>query len=240
MSANHFRRKAREDHTLEYLRECLTPDFEQGTLRWAVRPEHHFRYGWYQRQWNRRHAGNVAGSNDRVSGWRISIDGITHSLGRLLWAFHHDRWPERHILHKNGDGSDYKIDNLVERPRTNTLPKSTVERRDRNGRPLRSSSRSGVVGVYPVMVDRRHTGRWLAKSKGAYLGTFGTIEEAAEAKHRADLLLGHAEVTSEDADPPTNHPIDPGLSPVPSSSSPSRYSPPPMEVFDVDLPDFLK
>ena len=89
----------------------------------------------------------------------LNVEGMKVRAARLAWFYVTGTWPDRAIAHKNGDRADCRFDNLLlggvmpGRKRIHLLPK----------------------GVY------RKRGRYEAKIRGQNLGTFLTVEEAAEA-----------------------------------------------------------
>lgn len=93
---------------------------------------------------------------------------------RAIWAMKMGHWPDE-VDHINGDPADNRIENL------RSVSHSV------NGRnlKLKANNRSGFCGVHQAP-----SGRWKAlitvNRKSITLGTFDTIEEAAEARSIAE------------------------------------------------------
>jgi hypothetical protein len=98
----------------------------------------------------------------------------------LAWALHHGEWPTDQIDHKNHVRSDNRIENL--RVVTNLINSQNLSPRPNN--------KSGVMGVHWHVQSRK----WMAKIKyqgrTIYLGTYADLQEAADARKRAELAFG--------------------------------------------------
>lgn len=90
--------------TQDRLKELLDYDPETGVFRWKASK----RYGH-----NGKIAGKIGGGTYRYAS--IGIDGHYHGIARLAWLFVHGKWPEKQLRFLNGDASDAKISNLIER-----------------------------------------------------------------------------------------------------------------------------
>lgn len=85
--------KADVDSMLDY-------DAEAGVLRWK-RSKDRKVFG-----------GRMAGSMQEDGAIRVKIHGHTHQAHRLVWLVHYGEFPKENIVHKNGDKSDNRIENL--------------------------------------------------------------------------------------------------------------------------------
>lgn len=105
----------------------------------------------------------------------ISIFGIHIRPARLAWLLHHGDWPPDGywIDHINGIKADNRITNL------------------RLATPTQNQQNKGGYGTYPKGVTWRNRKEkpWQAKiradGKRIHLGSFATMEEAAEAYRKA-------------------------------------------------------
>lgn len=126
--------------------------------------------------------GEVAGSINKVSGYRaIMVDGRAHRAHRLVWLWHHGKFPDHEIDHVDRDKQNNRIENLRD-------VSSMLNKLNR-----RSYAASGFKGV------RMQRGRFFAQiaifGKTVCLGIFDSPEEAHEVfkqVHR-DLYWQHSE-----------------------------------------------
>lgn len=99
--------------------------------------------------------------------WVINIRRRRYFAHRLVWAFHHGRWPAHEIDHINGDKFDNRIENLRDVPRR--VNKQNI-RKANAGNP-------GLLGTHLF-----RNGRWKASinidGHNRHLGYFDTTEEA--------------------------------------------------------------
>lgn len=170
--------------TLEWLRSALDYDATTGRLTWKVRSQESFWGGdayreGVARRWNREKAGREAG-HIGANGYRIlCIARRTNQAHRIAWAMATGAWPEKQIDHINHDRSDNRLENLREVSGSENC----------RNRSLPRDNRSGVIGV-----DRRH-GEWRARifheGRRLDLGSFKSLEAAAEARSAASRQLGY-------------------------------------------------
>lgn len=157
-----------------YLRECLDYDPETGEFRWKTRPLGHFVSARGHWQWNPKFAGKIAGSLDRLGYRLIGIDGVLFRAHRLAWLLVHGEPVPVEIDHYDRNPDNNSADNLRAATRSENMA-NTVLRRD---------STVGAKGV-----QRQPNGRFQAvirhRNMRFCLGTFDTIEEAAEARRKA-------------------------------------------------------
>lgn len=121
----------------------------------------------------------------RAAGWRhssgylkVSIDGKSYQIHRLVWLYHHGVLPDL-VDHINGDKADNRIENV--RP-------ATTSQNSRN----RGATKSNPTGLKGVSFYRR-TNTWRAQitanGKKYWLGVYETPQEAHEAYRRAAVKL---------------------------------------------------
>lgn len=158
----------------EKLRVLIKYDPTTGKLYWRRRSVEMFRDGKYSaervcRTFNSTYAGKEAFTASSRFGHKIGIvDGHPLQCGRVAWAIHYGKWPERFIDHINGDPSDNRIVNLREASRAQNNLNTKV----------RSDNTSGYKGVSRVSPS----GKWVANirvnGRKRSLGTFATRESA--------------------------------------------------------------
>lgn len=157
--------------TQAYLKECFDYDPVTGNLIWRARPRSHFKTRNASGASGRR-VGQVAGT--QVACWYrfISLDRKPYLAHRLVWFWHHGRFPFRDTDHVNRDRSDNRIENLRECTRS------------QNQQSRGSHRASGSRGVEQISV-----GTWRARirsdGRSIHLGTFFSEKDAALAYARA-------------------------------------------------------
>lgn len=162
------------------IRQLVRADFQSGKLYWLERPS-----GGMARRgaaiFNARQANKEATSLDKHGYLRIAIKGKTLFAHRVIWALAYDEWPSMALDHINGNKSDNRLDNLR---------LVSVSENGRN-QSLSAVSTSGVTGVCR---DRR-PGQWQAyirvNGRKVHLGTFASLEDAAEARRIASNDAGY-------------------------------------------------
>ena len=157
----------------------LKYDSETGELFWKERPRSMFASDHQFNWWKSKNLGKIAGSPNH--GYvRVQIGRKKLGAHRLAWIVYYGEWPNGEIDHIDGDPSNNRIVNL-----------RLVSHQD-NGKnqKLPSNNTSGVIGV---TWHKQHQ-KWCARIKvdGAYrhIGLFSDIEEAREARRRADVEHG--------------------------------------------------
>jgi HNH endonuclease len=164
----------------EYVRECLDYAPDTGVFHWRVRPLAHFFDEAARKKCNRRHAGRVAGA-PRANGYtQIKIYGSFYLAHRLAWFMINGEPMPDEIDHINGDRSDTRIANL----RAATSSQNNFNRHDGK---LPISGVRGIFqnrwGIYEARI-RLHGVHY-------HIGSFATLEEAAEARRdAAERLFG--------------------------------------------------
>lgn len=150
---------------------------DEGALVWLRRPREDFDNENKWSIWNNRYAGTVAGSIS-VKGYRcIHVFGKMRHASRLTWIYHYGHWPEV-IDHIDGDIENDRVENL--RDVTQTI--------NCQNRALPSTNKTGVMGVY---IDcGRYRAQINAFGKRHYLGTFETLQDAADARKDAERRFG--------------------------------------------------
>lgn len=150
---------------------------EVGRLVWIRRPRSDFSDENTWAVWNARYSGTYAGWF-ATKGYRtINVFGKCRKASRLIWVYHYGYWPEI-IDHIDGDVTSDAIENL----------RDVSQAINNKNRALGTTNKTGVSGVYldgelvraQINVDGRRI----------YLGSFGSIDEAAQARKEAEKKFG--------------------------------------------------
>lgn len=165
--------------TVETLKRLLSYDPESGVLTWRERGSMDCpRDG--GKRWNSRYAGQEAFRVVHTGYRQGMVNRVMVRAHRAAWAIYYGRWPDGDIDHINGNRSDNRIANLREVSRADNA---------KNQRP-RKNSKSGILGVC-----RHGKDRWKAYikvgDKPLHLGVFDSLDDAAEARARANLKYGY-------------------------------------------------
>lgn len=165
--------------TVEFLRECFRYEPETGDMYWREdRPVSHFKTLRGYLGWKKVCAGKFAGSKGNIrntSYYLIKVAGIRSMVHQVIFAIVHGRFANL-VDHKDGNGLNNKINNLLESCLVNNPKNQALSKRNT----------SGLGGVYWC----KQTDKWVVKcsiSKGEsrtniYLGHHETIFEAACAR----------------------------------------------------------
>jgi hypothetical protein len=152
--------------TEQELKEALHYNPDSGEFTWLVKKPN-------------REIGSVAGTprkNDGKTYIIISINGKKYRAHRLAFLYMNGLMPGVICDHINGDGTDNRWCNLREVDHVNN---------NRNMR-LRVDNKSGVPGVYWNKKDKRWQASIKVNDKRGYIGQFKTLEEAKEARLKAE------------------------------------------------------
>lgn len=156
--------------SVEYVRERLIYDIETGEFRWRDPAGKHGHIP----------AGSVAGALDKDGYRRISLYDYPFKAARLAFLYVTGSWPLWEVDHINNNPSDDRWFNL----RLATPGQNKQNRR----RP-----RNNVTGYKGVFVDKGRPGKYRAAidayGKRVYLGTFSSVEEAAQARDEAAIKM---------------------------------------------------
>jgi len=145
--------------------------YENGLLFWRRRAHHHFPSERSWKTWNTCFADEEAFTYVSAQGYREgALFGRSVKAHRLIFKMHHS-WAPAVIDHIDRNRLNNRIENL----RASSKSENAM-----NGK-TPADNTSGVRGV------ARHRDRWRAYLKGVHLGTFPTIEEAAEARLKAEV-----------------------------------------------------
>ena len=158
----------------EYLRECFSYAPDTGILTWRERPLDHFSCRALGEDFNRRWAGQPAGTvaRQKYGSARIlvKLNCASFQSARLIWALQTGKTIFNAIDHIDGDATNNRWGNLRE--------VTTIQ--NGQNRTHKSKSEGGVVGVNLC----RRTGKWRAgvtlNKKYVWLGHYENHEEAVD------------------------------------------------------------
>ena len=161
----------------DLVRQLLHYDAATGVFTWLPRPREMFTSRRQFLYWNGRYVGKPAGCTERYGYRVIHLDPKTYKAHRLAWLYIHDEPVPAEIDHIDGDKGNNRISNLrAATPGQNQANTGTS--------PLNFL---GIKGV------RAYKGSFRAHIRfdgiGMHLGTFKTVEEAAEAYQEAAVRL---------------------------------------------------
>lgn len=156
--------------TRKIVRELLHYNPKTGRLAWNYRARKWFKSDAAYMRWNARYASKPAFtycSRGHHVGMILQQQVLAH---RVIFLWMKGRWPKA-IAYENGDRSDNRWANLVER-------KSAADARDYQR--FRSGRMAGTPWETP-------SGSYVARLGKQYLGAFATPREASEARTLAAL-----------------------------------------------------
>lgn len=165
----------------EMVRATLRYEPDTGKLFWKHRPRDMFANLRAFVVWNKRYADQEALAGIGARGYpKGDVFGRRYSAHRIIWLMQTGEWPNGQIDHINGVRSDNRWENL------------RVVSHAENGKNQRMSKRnkSGVVGVRWRPELRRWVATIMVSGSLKQIGTFSTIEEAAQARAKANALYG--------------------------------------------------
>lgn len=124
--------------------------------------------------------GGTVASRHAADGYEyVSIYGKSYRAHRVAWLYTYGEWPPSQIDHVDGNPSNNRLENL--RLATNA--------QNQQNRKIASNNTSGAKGV--TKTGERFSARIGIGGKSKHLGTFGTVNAAADAyKAAAEELFG--------------------------------------------------
>ena len=169
------------------LRRALKYDPATGLLHWKSRPQSDFSSGYNAgetswKTWNTQNAGKVAGGQ-RPDGYiRVGMFGQRFMAHRIIWLMQTGEVPEE-VDHINGNRSDNRWCNLRAVDRTDNLRNACIRR----------DNTSGATGVSYAKRDGVYIAHITVAKKMKVLGRFANIEDAIEARKKAEREAGFHE-----------------------------------------------
>ena len=154
-------------------------EYTDAGLVWKLRPRSDFATHQAWRTTNGKYVGKLAGSLCSEGYVTVGIDSRRYKLHRIVWLYHHGRWPVGDIDHINHDRTDNRIENLRDVPRHINAKNNSPQ-----------AGRSGdIVGVTPTK-HGKFIARIGAANRDIYLGTFSTFDAAIKARRSAESAFG--------------------------------------------------
>lgn len=176
--------------TQELANKLLDYDQETGTLTWKLRDLASFPRRCSAKTWNTRYGGKEAGVPNNRGYMSVTIAYKRVLSHRLIWLMVYGAWPDC-IDHINGDRKDNRIANLRSVSNSENLKNARIS----------SSNKSGVRGVSFIKARQK----WAVSISQRFVGEFRTLEEAREARKRAEREQGyhpnHGRAASEEKRP---------------------------------------
>lgn len=168
------------DDILALLPELLRLDRDTGRIFWKARPVSMFSGDnptSTAKSWNTKFAGKEAFTAIGPDGYfRGTLFNRSYLAHRVVWALVHGEWPSETIDHIDHDGLNNWPENL----------RAVSQHENTCNQALRSNNSSGVMGVRSVGC------RWEAyiniHRRKVHLGTYDTMDEAIDARGRAQRL----------------------------------------------------
>lgn len=151
--------------TPEYLSSVFKYDPETGDLSW--RDAHT----------NRVKAGDVIRAKIGNGYYAVQLDCHRMRVHNVVWAMHYGKFPEGVIDHINGIKTDNRISNL--RDVTHSQNAYNVGKQKNNTTGVKGVSRNGSGFKAEISAEK----------KSHYLGTFSSLDQAAQAYANAAKIL---------------------------------------------------
>lgn len=166
---------------IEDLRKFLRYEAETGHLFWLPRSRSEFKSDGDHAGWNKKYAGRRALNCVKSYGYlHGTFLGRNLRAHRAAWAIHYGVWPVGVIDHVNGCVTDNRIENL----RDVSDQENTMNCR------RSSDNRSGVTGVSWHKRDLKWQAQIQVGGNFQHLGQFSRLEDAVNARKRAERDLG--------------------------------------------------
>jgi hypothetical protein len=163
--------------SIDYLRKRLRYEPETGKLFWLD-------YEGMPNSWRAKWVGKEAFAVKTDKGYLCGrVDGVLFKAHRIAWVMYYGELPSDQIDHINGVKGDNRISNL----------RVVNNQENQRNSAMRRDNTSGITGV----VWNKANSHWRATIRVdnhlKNLGSFSTIEEAADARKQADIKYGFTE-----------------------------------------------
>jgi hypothetical protein len=127
-------------------------------------------------------AGSVRTRNN-LSHMFVSFNGVNVAVHRLAWLMTYGEWPKGTVDHRNGIGTDNRLENL--RDVTHQQNQRNMKRSAKNT--------SGVCGVSFCKRINKWRAQVEIEGKQIWLGYHATLEDASRAREAANSKHGFAD-----------------------------------------------
>lgn len=176
--------------TQEIVRELLDYNPDTGELFWKFRDIKWFEEtakknspAQNQKIWNTKNSGNLTFTKVDNKGYnRGSLLGKTYAAHRIIWLWYYGELltPEVDIDHKNHRRTDNRILNLGKVSRQQNL----------KNRSISSKNSTGFHGIWWDKDRNKYQVKICHSYKQIFLGRFSTLEEAIDARKKAEIKYG--------------------------------------------------
>lgn len=101
----------KSDLSQEYINECF--EYEDGYLRWKIRPREHFKCNRGYNGWNMKYSGKICGGVCDTGYPTVMLDKKIWKIHRLIWILLNGQIPEGKLIsHIDGNNKNNRIENL--------------------------------------------------------------------------------------------------------------------------------
>jgi hypothetical protein len=141
-------------------------EYRDGVLIWKERPRSDFKTDLAWKQWNPKHAGNLAGcwSGHHVT---VGINRVQHPLARVIFLMHHGYLPEI-VDHADCNPMNNDVNNL----------RAATKSDNQRNTGMYAHNTSGVKGVVWSTACNKWIARVKVNGKTKHLGVFADMELA--------------------------------------------------------------
>jgi hypothetical protein len=153
------------------LREMLSYDPETGVVTWVNSRNKNV---------NGKPTGLKITDRWNKSYLRMQIRPHVFLVHRVAWAIHYGEWPKDQIDHRDGDGTNNRLDNL----------RSVSNMKNAHNTKLKSTNTSGHKGVRWHSIGKKWNARITVDGVEKSLGLFHRIEDAIAARKDAEKKYG--------------------------------------------------
>lgn len=183
----------RDKLTVSQVYDVLLYDRNSGEFTWKHRHEKHFTDKKYQKIWNSKYAGKLAGSIGSDGYRTICIHGMPCKSHRLVWLVEFGCWPDE-IDHINHNRLDNRISNL----------RDVSHNENSKNYSLKSNNSSGVTGVRWDNIKSMWFASIGVNYKTIFIGRFKSFDKAVAARKAAEVKCGFHENHGQDMPPCKN------------------------------------
>ena len=166
--------------TQDYLKQCIYYNEYSGIATWLNRPTEHFKSERDYKIWNTKNATNLISCKGNNGYFRISINGKSYSLHRLVFLYMTGSMPTSQVDHKDRDRLNNSYENLRQ---------ATALINSQN-QPIRSNNTSGIKGVYWNSLRDKWHARITVNKKVIHLGYYTEKTKAERIRKEAEVEHG--------------------------------------------------
>jgi HNH endonuclease len=156
-----------EELTQRELKNFLNYDVMSGDFSWLIDVS------------NKTKAGDISGYLDKYGYRQICIFNKKYAAHRLAWLYVYGSFPVMDLDHINGVKNDNRISNLRQ---------VTKSENSQNRIKAQVNNKLGVLGVSKVWKKNSYLAKIQVNGKEKKLGQFKTIEQAVEARKKAEII----------------------------------------------------